>query len=103
MITYMMTAKPTASPSKIGRSAAMVAHPEIARRWFSWPNIAFLWPVPIVTGLVAFGIWRSLFGSCEAPPFLLSIALFLLGFFGLGISLWPYAVPYSAVLWRKRH
>jgi cytochrome d ubiquinol oxidase subunit II len=36
-----------------------LAHPEIARRWFSWPNIAFLSPVPIVTALIALG-------ECEA-------------------------------------
>jgi cytochrome d ubiquinol oxidase subunit II len=24
-----------------------LAHPDIAQRWFSWPNIAFLSPVPI--------------------------------------------------------
>jgi cytochrome d ubiquinol oxidase subunit II len=77
-----------------------IAHSEIAQRWFSWPNIGFLWPVPILTALVAYGIWRALSGNSEAQPFLLSIALFLLGFLGLGISLWPYAVPYSATLWQ---
>jgi cytochrome bd ubiquinol oxidase subunit II len=77
-----------------------VAHPEIARRWFSWPNIGFLWPVPIVTGLIAYGIWRALVWGRDAHPFLLSIALFMLGFLGLGISLWPYAVPYVATLWQ---
>src|SRR5579883_2268841 len=36
----------------------------------------------------------------EALPFLLSVALFLLALLGLGISLWPYAVPYSLTLWQ---
>ena len=27
--------------------------PAIAQRWFSWPNIAILSPVPIVTALLA--------------------------------------------------
>jgi cytochrome d ubiquinol oxidase subunit II len=31
---------------------------------------------------------------------LLAIALFLLAFLGLGISMWPYAVPYAATLWQ---
>ena len=36
----------------------------------------------------------------ERRPFLLSIALVLLAFLGLGISLWPYAVPYQATVWQ---
>jgi cytochrome d ubiquinol oxidase subunit II len=76
-----------------------LTHPRIAQRWFSWPNIAFLSPVPLVTALVALAIWRSIKGAREARPFLLSIGLFLLAFLGLGISLWPYAVPYEATLW----
>lgn len=66
----------------------------IAERWFGWPNIGFLWPVPLVTALVALGIWRSA-PSDEARPFLLSILLFLLAYLGLGISLFPYLVPYQ--------
>jgi cytochrome d ubiquinol oxidase subunit II len=77
-----------------------IAYPEIARRWFSWPNIGYLWPVPLVTAIVAYAIWRSIPGSVEWRPFLLSIALFLLAYLGLGISLWPYAVPYAATLWQ---
>lgn len=76
-----------------------LVHPQIAQRWFSWPNIGFLWPVPIVTALVAYGIWQTSGRARETEPFLLSIILFLLGFLGLGISLWPYAVPYAATLW----
>ena len=33
-----------------------IVHPRIAARWFTWPNIALLAPVPIVTALVA---WPS--------------------------------------------
>jgi cytochrome bd ubiquinol oxidase subunit II len=72
---------------------------QIAQRWFSWPNIGFLWPVPIMTALIAYGIWREIAGDHDARPFLLSIALFLLAYLGLGISLWPYAVPYAVTLW----
>jgi len=78
-----------------------LTHAQIAHRWFSWPNIAFLWPVPIVTALIAHAIWRELAGNHEARPFLLSIALFLLAFLGLGVSVWPYAVPYAATLWES--
>ncbi|MGH6914586.1 MAG: cytochrome d ubiquinol oxidase subunit II, partial [Geminicoccales bacterium] len=66
---------------------------EIARRWFSWPNIALLSPVPVVTALTAFALHRALEARREILPFALSMALFLLSFLGLGISLWPHAVP----------
>jgi cytochrome d ubiquinol oxidase subunit II len=74
-------------------------HPEIAGRWFTWPNIAYLSPVPLVTGLVAFALWRALEERREALPFVLSLALFLLSFLGLGISLWPNVVPPDISIW----
>jgi cytochrome d ubiquinol oxidase subunit II len=74
-------------------------HPEIAERWFTWPNIAYLSPVPLVTGLVAFALWRALEERREALPFVLSLALFLLSFLGLGISLWPNVVPPDVSIW----
>jgi cytochrome bd ubiquinol oxidase subunit II len=77
-----------------------LTHDRIAHRWFAWPNIAFLWPVPLVTAMVAYRLWRAISGGREAAPFLLAIALFLLGYLGLGISLWPYAVPYEVTLWQ---
>jgi cytochrome d ubiquinol oxidase subunit II len=57
-------------------------------------------PVPIVTGLVAYGIWRAIPGPRETSPFILSCVLVVLAFLGLAISLWPYAVPYQATLWQ---
>jgi cytochrome d ubiquinol oxidase subunit II len=76
------------------------AHSHVAQRWFGWPNLALLWPMPLMTGFVAYGIWRALAGPHEARPFILSIALFLLCFLGLAVSLWPYAIPYAASLWQ---
>ena len=35
-----------------------LAEPRIAARWFSTPNIYYLWPVPAVTALVAYACWR---------------------------------------------
>jgi cytochrome bd ubiquinol oxidase subunit II len=77
-----------------------VAFPYIERRWFSWPDIGWLWPVPLATALVAYGIWRTLGGPRDLWPFLLSIALFLLAFLGLAISLWPFVVPYGVTIWQ---
>jgi cytochrome d ubiquinol oxidase subunit II len=72
----------------------------IEQRWFDWPNIAFLWPVPLLTALVAYAIWKTLEDGRHVAPFLLTIALFLLGFLGLGISLFPYVVPPDLTIWQ---
>ncbi|NLO79528.1 MAG: cytochrome d ubiquinol oxidase subunit II [Xanthomonadaceae bacterium] len=74
-------------------------HPAIAERWFSWPNLLYLSPVPIVTALVALLLLRALRRRREVQPFVLSLALFLLCYLGLGISLWPYAAPPSITIW----
>jgi cytochrome bd ubiquinol oxidase subunit II len=72
----------------------------IARRWFAVPNILFLWPVPLVTALVALTCWRALERGREAAPFLAAIGLFLLGYLGLVISVFPYLVPPSLTIWQ---
>ena len=71
----------------------------IAARWFSLPNFYFLWPVPAVTALTAFLLWRWLENGREVPPFLAAIALFLLGYLGLVISNFPYLVPPTMTVW----
>jgi cytochrome d ubiquinol oxidase subunit II len=76
-----------------------LAHETIAQRWFSLPNILFLWPVPFVTALVALVIWQSVRSTHDAVPFIFSILLFLLALSGLGISLFPYAVPWTVTIW----
>lgn len=74
--------------------------PEIARRWFSWPNIAFLAPVPILTALAAFAEWRALGGHMrDSAPFLLAMLLFLFSYLGIAISLWPFIVPRHYTFW----
>jgi cytochrome d ubiquinol oxidase subunit II len=73
--------------------------PRIRERWFSAPNIWFLWPVPIVTALVAFMAWRWLEGGRDFAPFFATIGLFLLGYMGLAISVYPYLVPPTLTIW----
>jgi cytochrome d ubiquinol oxidase subunit II len=73
--------------------------PRIAARWFSIPNILWLWPVPVLTALTAFLVWRWIERERDAPPFLGSIALFLFGYLGLVISNFPYIVPPSLTIW----
>jgi cytochrome d ubiquinol oxidase subunit II len=72
----------------------------IADRWFSWPDIALLSPVPIVTALIALGEWFALGRRHELTPFLGAVALFLMSFIGLAISIFPMIVPYHYTLWQ---
>ena len=76
-----------------------LTQPRIAERWFSLPNFFFLWPVPLLTALIAYYAWRWIEAGREVPPFLATIALFLLGFLGLVISNFPYLVPPSLTVW----
>ena len=71
----------------------------IAARWFSWPNMAFLAPLPLATFLAAIWEWRALGGSNQASPFIAAIMLFCLSYAGIAISLWPMIVPYHFTLW----
>jgi cytochrome d ubiquinol oxidase subunit II len=71
----------------------------IAARWFDWPNVAYLAPVPILTAGIAVALFRSASGEGEVRPFVLAMALFLLSYLGLAISLWPYLIPYSTTIW----
>jgi cytochrome d ubiquinol oxidase subunit II len=76
-----------------------LAYPRIAARWFSTPNIYFLWPVPIATALLAAFTWHALEKGREVLPFLAAIGLFLLGYLGLAISTYPYLVPPVLTFW----
>ncbi|HXS05518.1 MAG TPA: cytochrome d ubiquinol oxidase subunit II [Rhizomicrobium sp.] len=67
---------------------------DIARRWFSMPNILFLSPVPLATALVGFLWWRAVAKKQEVAPFLYAILLFSLSYLGIAISLFPMIVPH---------
>jgi cytochrome bd ubiquinol oxidase subunit II len=73
--------------------------PSIAERWFSVPNIFYLWPVPVVTAFTAYLGWIGLRDGRDALPFISAIGLFLLGYMGLAISWFPYLVPPSVTVW----
>lgn len=76
-----------------------LSQPAIAARWFSFPAIAWLAPLPLASVLASGGLWRSLDTRRELAPFLLGAALFLLALVGLAYSLWPYIVPRTLTVW----
>jgi cytochrome d ubiquinol oxidase subunit II len=74
-------------------------HAEIAARWFTWPNTAYLSPVPLLVLLVGFLLYRALERRAHWAPFLLTLALFILSYAGLAISLFPYVIPPAITIW----
>lgn len=72
---------------------------EYAARWLSAPEIYWVAPVPILTAIVALSMLRAILKDRNSKPFWLGIALFFLGMSGLGVTIWPYAVPESVTIW----
>jgi cytochrome bd ubiquinol oxidase subunit II len=76
-----------------------LAEERIAARWFSFPNIVWFSPVPLLVMLATYGLLRALRRGSHMAPFVLTLALIFLGYSGLGISLWPYVIPPSTTIW----
>ncbi|WP_417660640.1 cytochrome d ubiquinol oxidase subunit II [Pseudomonas sp.] len=76
-----------------------LAHPEIAERWFSLPNLFWLSPVPILVLVCTWALWRAVQKRQHYAPFLLTLGLIFLGYSGLGLSLWPNIIPPSVTIW----
>jgi cytochrome d ubiquinol oxidase subunit II len=64
-------------------------------RWFAWPGVVFSLLVPALVALAAWRLHRGLRDGADLAPFLAALALFVLGFVGIGISFYPYIVPPS--------
>jgi cytochrome d ubiquinol oxidase subunit II len=76
-----------------------ITHPDIAQRWFTLPNLVYLSPVPLLVALIAGAMLAVVRHRAERTPFLLALALFVLSYAGLAISLWPFVVPPSITIW----
>jgi cytochrome d ubiquinol oxidase subunit II len=78
-----------------------LADADIAHRWFAWPNIALLSPVPLLTALFGFLEWRAIANpKSELSPFFYAVLLFSLSYLGIAISLFPMIVPHHYSLWQ---
>jgi cytochrome bd ubiquinol oxidase subunit II len=71
----------------------------IAERWFTTPNIYYLWPLPLATLGLGLVLWRAVNRGAEWLPFIATIGVFLLSFVGLVISNAPYLVPPTLTIW----
>ena len=79
--------------------ATPLVSPRIFDKWFTFPEFFLLLPLPLMSaGLIAF-IWLSLRhlptkdDSWAWFPFVATIVLFTLAFFGMAYSFYPYVVP----------
>lgn len=77
----------------------LLLNPAYAERWLSAPMIYCAAPVPILTGLVGLALLQALSVERDSKPFWLSLALFLMGMAGLGVTMWPYVVPPGVTIW----
>jgi cytochrome bd ubiquinol oxidase subunit II len=68
---------------------------DVKTLWFSLPNFFYLLPIPLSALVMLVMIWRGLHKGKEHLPFFMSIGVFLTGYLGLGISLWPWLVPFN--------
>jgi cytochrome d ubiquinol oxidase subunit II len=96
-----------------GVAAISLATPWVSQRifdkWFSFPNFMLLLPIPAVTVALFVVIARSLnrlavrlaqgnqYGA--AVPFACTVGVFLLAFYGLAYSLFPWLVVDKLTIW----
>jgi cytochrome d ubiquinol oxidase subunit II len=96
-------------PVVVGLVLISMATPWISEtvrdRWFALPEIIALMAIPLVTGVALYAV-RALLHSqvVRGPlawlPFVLMIAVFLLGFLGLAYSIYPFVVIDQLTIWQ---
>ena len=86
--------------------ATPFASPRIFEKWFAWPQIAVLAPLPVLAAGLFAWLWYL---SAHLPvkgdrhsitPFLTLAAIFATGFAGLAYSFYPYVVPDRLTIWQ---
>jgi cytochrome d ubiquinol oxidase subunit II len=81
--------------------ATLNVDPRVTERWgltmtsVDWPVFLRMAPLPLAAALVCFALWRRWKTTPHLAPYLLAVALFLIGYIGLAVSLWPYIVPFA--------
>jgi cytochrome d ubiquinol oxidase subunit II len=67
----------------------------IRQLWLSRPAVYVLAAVPVAAALLGILTWVDLRRGSEYRPFFLSVGIFFTGYLGLGISLWPWIIPFA--------
>ena len=102
-------AKTAWAPVVLGMGLISVATPLVSTtvrsKWFSLPEFIALLPIPILTLAALLGA-RAILNSHRVLgkvcwlPFVLTVAVFVLGAFGLAYSLFPFVVMDRLTLWQ---
>ena len=87
----------------LGIGAVSLATPLVSTRlfekWLSFPQMLYLAPLPILSGLLIVWLWRMLRAMPFADdrrswlPFAVATSLFALAYLGMAYSFYPYVVP----------
>lgn len=86
--------------------ATPMASERLLEKWFSWPRMLWLSPLPILTAGAFAGVLVSLkrlrdgTSRREWLPFVLSVWVFVFAFCGLAYSLFPYLVIERMTIWQ---
>jgi cytochrome d ubiquinol oxidase subunit II len=72
-----------------------IMNESIRALWFSMPNFLYLVALPLLSVIFFALLWRDLHRGNEYRPFLLGLGIFLTNYLGLGISMWPWLVPFD--------
>lgn len=110
-------ARKWARRSLIGVALAMAAvslatlsiDPRVTARWgvsmshVEFGNFALLAPIPIIGGALIALLWRDLAmknqPALDWRPIVLAAGIFLTGYLGIAVSLFPYNVPFAKTVW----
>ena len=87
----------------LGIGAVSLATPLVSTRlfdkWLSFPQVLYLAPLPILSGLLIVWLWRMLRAMPFADdrrswlPFAVATSLFALAYLGMAYSFYPYVMP----------
>jgi cytochrome d ubiquinol oxidase subunit II len=86
--------------------ATPLVSPRIFEKWFSFPNIFLLAPIPVITVGLFVGL-AILLKSLPRPddrwcwlPFMGTVGINLLCFYGMAYSFFPYIIPDKLTIWQ---
>jgi cytochrome d ubiquinol oxidase subunit II len=86
--------------------ATPIASPHVFEKWFEWPRLLWLSPLPLLTAGALAGIWHSVgrlqsgISQSDWLPFSLAVWVFVFAFAGLAYSLYPYLVIDRLTIWQ---
>lgn len=81
--------------------ATLGVDPRVTERWgltmtsVDWGAFLKMAPLPLAAGALCFLLWRGADQRRHLTPYLYAVGLFLIGYIGLAISLWPFIVPFA--------